>query len=228
MLILADSREGFYLGLLSASEKVIHDLSLRISSGMPVFPGDPQVLIERRFEILKDGCNLSRVTLGSHAGTHVDLPLHFISGGAGADTVSLENFIGRAFVQRFSWEGRAITASGITDFPSGKADILLVATGWDEKYGTASYYDGFPFFDSGLVDFMLENGVKALGTDGPSVDPAGSEPVFHRRALGAGLALIEGLTSLCHLQGKIVTFYAVPLKLAGCDGSPVRAFAVES
>src|SRR5262252_3112953 len=78
----------------------IYDVTLPISKDLAVFPGDPAIRIERKAQIGKNGakCNVSRYSFGSHTGTHIDPPFHFIEDGITVDRLPLELLIGRARV----------------------------------------------------------------------------------------------------------------------------------
>ncbi|PIJ48025.1 hypothetical protein BMH30_05900, partial [Leucobacter sp. OLES1] len=90
------------------------DLSHPIETGMPVFPGDPEVRIEPALAVPEDGVAVARLDLGSHAGTHIDAPAHSIVGGATVDELPLEWLVGDARVLRVA-DPRADTAYGIDD-----------------------------------------------------------------------------------------------------------------
>src|SRR4029078_8716257 len=82
----------------------IYDVTVPISKELPVYPGDPPIKIERRRTIGKNDskCNVSRYSFGSHTGTHVDPPFHFIEGGITVDILPLELLMGRARVVEIS------------------------------------------------------------------------------------------------------------------------------
>ena len=74
------------------------DVTIPIRDAMTVYRGNPPIRIRPAMTLSKDGVNLSELCLGSHTGTHVDAPSHFIRGGAGADRLALDRFIGPAWV----------------------------------------------------------------------------------------------------------------------------------
>src|SRR5919202_2827258 len=77
----------------------IIDISVPIHPGMVTYPGDPEVRTERAAAIAEgDAANLTRLDFGVHSGTHVDAPVHFIEGGAGADALALDVFVGPCVV----------------------------------------------------------------------------------------------------------------------------------
>ena len=77
----------------------LYDISLPISNDLPVWPGDPSVSLMMTRSILKgDHCNITKIQMGVHAGTHIDAPYHFLEDGATTDAIPLETFIGPCFV----------------------------------------------------------------------------------------------------------------------------------
>jgi kynurenine formamidase len=107
------------------------------------------------------------------------------------------------------------------------ADFLLLNTGWDGKWGSKGYFSGFPVLTPEAAEFLAESGLKGLGVDAVSVDPAGAEDLFvHRTLLGAGMLIVENLRGLGELPAFGFTFVCAPLPLSGADGAPVRALAL--
>jgi arylformamidase len=203
------------------------DLSVPINNTLMVYPGDPVVDIGRFASIEKGGVNLTEMKIGSHAGTHVDLPLHCIPEGADASQMPLEAFFGEAAaVSAHILPDKTITADD-TDLSSvRKGDILLLSTGWEKKFGSDAYFIDIPSVNANLAEKLVKIGIKALGIDIPSVDNADSELKTHKILLGNGIVIFECLINITQLIGKRFYFYGVPLKICGGDGSPVRAFAI--
>ncbi|NLM77529.1 MAG: cyclase family protein [Ruminococcaceae bacterium] len=205
------------------------DLSLPIQAGMPVYPGDPPVSV-RRF--LTHGCNgvqASAISLSCHAGTHVDVPRHYLPKGAALESILLDQLTGPSLVVR-----ACLTAEGLIDLASmdlseqRAGDNLLLATGWDRLAGKPAYYQDIPRFAPGSTRFLLEKGIPILGLDLPTVEEAADPPdhdMMHQVLLEEGILIVECLCGLEKIIGRRVQFYAFPLLLPGCDGSPVRACA---
>lgn len=207
----------------------IIDLTLPIVTGMPVYPNDPEVLIFNESEGKNGKCNISRLTMGSHTGTHIDMPYHFITEGKRIAEFPLEGCMGPGFViQKPALPGEIIsfTEKDFMGFCPG--DILIVNTGWQNMRGRETYFENIPVLSMDSVELAIQKGARAFGFDTPSVDNASTECRIHKRILGQGLAIIESLAHLDQLQGRF-ELYAAPLLIAdkaGGDGSPVRAFAL--
>ena len=194
------------------------DLSRPIVPGMPVWPGDPAVEAAPACTVEGDGCSVTRLTLGTHTGTHLDAPAHLVSGGRALDTLPLEAFFGTAAVVRGFPSLDALEAlSGV--------DFLLFSTGWASQWGKPGYFSRYPVPTPALLEQIIHMGVRGLGMDTPSPDAPDSLE-HHRLLLGAGLVVVENLCNLCKLEGRRVWFTALPLPLAGADGAPVRAIAL--
>ncbi|ASJ00461.1 cyclase family protein [Thermococcus gorgonarius] len=188
---------------------MIVDLSLPLGEDTPVYPGDPEIRVRPWAFIDRDGYYMNSLKMGEHSGTHVDAPAHFIPGGKTVDELPLEKFIGRAFVidVRSSTEG-PVTLDEIPD--SGYRNrIVLFLTGGRE-------------LSPEVALFLASEGVKAVGTDAMSI---GNESV-HVILLSEEIPIFENLTNLEEVLGMEFVFIALPLKIEGGSGSPVRAVAI--
>ncbi|GAB7190215.1 cyclase family protein [Kineococcus sp. NUM-3379] len=204
------------------------DLTQPMTPGMPVYPGDPEFRSTPAATLQRDGCNVLALHLGSHTGTHVDVPFHVRADGARLDEVPLERLGGPAVVvdvrdtaarEGIGWERLAPHAAR---FRPGA--VVLLHTGWSRHWG-APGYGAHPWLEPGAAARLVAAGVRSLGVDCLSPDPPGSLGV-HTAVLGAGGILVENLTGLERLDclaDPHVAFF--PLPLAGADGAPVRAVA---
>jgi kynurenine formamidase len=203
----------------------IVDLSQPVGPDTPVFPGDGPVRIEI---IDRTTMNLSRIELSVHTGTHMDAPFHFFQDAAAIDRVPLERCMGLAA----SIDLRGIPAGSEIrrDHLEGHRDKLrrarlaVLHTGWSTEWGGPRYFCDHPRLSGGAAEFLVDCGVELTGVDMPSVDQA-PYPA-HRALLGAGVAIVENLTNLDAIGADLFELIVLPLRLAGRDGSPVRAVAV--
>ncbi|MDR1389732.1 MAG: cyclase family protein, partial [Treponema sp.] len=103
---------------------------------------------------------------------------------------------------------------------------VLLHTGWDKRFPDQSFFSGFPFVTTSLADWFVEKKIGMVGMDMPT--PNGTDWKYvHVKMLGAGILIVEGLSKMEQLPANtLFTFYSLPLKLQGCDGSPVRAIAI--
>jgi len=213
--------------------KAIVDLSHPLETGMQTYPGDPHFRRAPHAELQRDGYNVQRLQLGSHTGTHVDAPFHFFADGAKIDELPIELFVGRAAVIDMSYKGAKgkIHWEDLAIFEDlmKPGNILLIRTDWSKHWGNEMYYD-HPYLTRAAAVEILKRGVKLIGVDtlspdATSVDGGSGDFGVHEEILGSGGVIAENLNNLAAIQEGEWMISLVPLRLAGCDGSPVRAFA---
>jgi arylformamidase len=202
---------------------------------LPLTPGQRGVAMEPKYTVARDGWNAATWHLYSHAGTHMDSQIHFGAGPETIDTKPLEKCLGPATVVNLAPLALrtlltvAHLGATATHFPTG--DSLLLRTDWHKHAADpAIYRDGLPRLSEELAQWCVDHRVKILGVEPPSVADVNNLPEvtrIHHILLGGGVTIVEGLAYLDRLNQPRVLFAALPLKLAGGDGCPVRAFAVE-
>lgn len=208
----------------------IVDLSHPIATGMPVYPGDPDVSVESALSIAHHGSNVARLQLGSHTGTHLDAPSHVVAGGRTVDQLDLELLHGIAHILQVTqppetFIGQSVRVDDIAALPEQLPPIVCIATGWDQHFYDAQQ-EHHPHIDPQLAQSLWERGARVLGVDTLSPDPtaAGTDYPVHEFWLGHDGIIIENLRALTELPDQ-VKMSVLPLNLAGLDGSPVRAIA---
>jgi arylformamidase len=207
---------------IPARRRVI-DISVPIRPGMHSYPGDPAPAIESVRQIPRgDVCNLSLLTMGSHTGTHVDAPYHFLADGPRLGDVGLERMVGEAVVADL--RGRAaVDAASLRDVTLGAGDILLCLTDNSWRWEKAGFQEDFVYLTEDAAAHLVSVGAYAVGMDYLSIEKFGSSsfPVHHR-LLGAGVFVIEGL-DLRRVEPGRYTLVCLPLKMPDLDGAPARA-----
>ena len=204
-----------------------------LHNGMPIYPGDPSPSFEKYSTIQKDGVNLTKLTMGSHTGTHLDAPRHFIPGGIGIDQIPPEKLIGEAYVADLSKKpmGSGITSQDLErdlERKVVKDDIVIVYTGCSEHWGDAAVTRAYTYLTGDAADYLVSKKVRAVGIDFLSVERFNArEPVAHRTLLGNGIFIIESLSkALKQFAGKRILVICMPIKLQRGDGAPARVVAV--
>ena len=211
-------------------ERII-DLTYTMYGGMPVFPGDPPVSMEFCHTIDSAGFNVTQLTMPTHAGTHLDAPLHFLQDGKPVDALDLSACAGEAHLLDFTHRGNSLDEMTVEDFLRYDAVIrpgarLVVRTGWDRVFPSPAFFTEMPGISVDAARFLAERRIALIGLDMPSVH-AKEYQVVHEILLGAGIVIVEWLTNLAAIETSPFYFVALPLKLQGRDGSPVRAVAIE-
>ena len=175
---------------------------------MIVYPGDPEVRLERVSSIAEgDVANISRLDLGVHSGTHVDAPLHFVDGGASVETLPLDVLVGPCSVV----EGLEEAA-----VPAG-VERVLFKTPNGRLWERDEFSEDFVKLDGEAARVLVERGVRLVGIDYLSI---GDEEA-HRILLGAGVVAVEGL-DLREVEPGEYRLVCAPLKLEGAEGAPAR------
>jgi len=209
-------------------------MSRIIDLTVPLENGLRGVSIEPAKTLAEHGWNATTLHLYSHCGTHMDAPLHFGVNDRTIDRIPLEKCLGPAWVADLMGIGpRAlIRVSDIaTTAPRIRpGDGLLLRTGWSRRLHEPAYRDELPRVSLELAQWCVEKGVRILGVEPPSVADVNNVEeltAVHRVLLAGGVIIVEGLANLDRISREQVTFMAFPLKVAGGDGAPVRAFVIE-
>jgi kynurenine formamidase len=211
--------------------KKIVDLSHALTPDTPVYPGDPVPNFSFATTIENEGYNLFNVFLGSQTGSHVDAPYHFNNQGATIDKMDLKHFIGRGLIIDVTHKKskEEITLEEIAKYEKQieQADIVLFKTNWYKKAGTDEFYD-HPFLSKAGGEYLLAKRIMTAGIDTINLDnTGGTEFPIHEMYAKAGGIIAENLANLDSVDFVSPFIIFLPLKLTGCDGSPVRAVAID-
>ena len=200
----------------------IIDLSHKLFDKAPSYPSDPNIIINKEKEIVTDGSMLHSISIGTHSGTHLDVPAHIIQGGKTLSDFSLEAFFGIAI--RVRPENYLEIKQYIQ-----KIDAVIFDTDWYKNIDDPEtmFGENRPKIPADLVQLIINNNINIFGCDLPSVDESGSkEKPVHHALLSNNIIIYESLTNLDQLPIlQPFKFYGFPLALKDLDGSPVRAVA---
>ncbi|HXG92638.1 MAG TPA: cyclase family protein [Blastocatellia bacterium] len=200
----------------------IYDVTIPISKDMVIYPGDPSVRIERKTTIDKNDAkaNLSRYSFGSHTGTHVDAPFHFLEKGATVDNLPLELLIGRARVVEVT--APRIDEAVLEEFDFTADARVLFKTRNSYLWNQNKFAEDFVYITPGAARALVNDGIKVVGIDYLSVEKFGSkEFTTHITLLEAGTVIIEGL-DLREVEPGDYEMICLPLKVKDGDGAPAR------
>lgn len=186
----------------------IIDISQELFSSK-VFPGDPEPEHERVCSIMKgDGCNLTKLSMCAHNGTHIDAPIHFIDGGGSVAEIPTDKCYGDAYVLE---SNHTVDAEFIKNNVPPHASRILI------KGGASLTPDG--------AEEAVRRKIVLIGVETQSIGEWENCRPVHMLLLGAGVVVLEGIVLSGVAPGKY-TLCAMPLKMSGCDGSPCRAVLI--
>ena len=200
------------------------DVSLPIGPGMPVYPGDPPVELEAVMTLAEDACHVSRLACGSHTGTHVDAPAHFVRGGATLAEVPLARWSGPAWVVAIDAPGAIGPDALMAGWPAhGQVERVLLRTPNSARWGTDEAGKVWQALTPDAAEWLVGLGVRLVGIDALSIeqDETGCFP-FHHALLG-GLCRMHHALDLRGVEPGPYELVCLPLKLEAPDGAPARA-----
>jgi arylformamidase len=224
------------------------DLSAVLEEGAPIWPTHPPLIIHRTVTHERHGYFTHSIFMPEHVGTHCDAPAHAIPSMPDdtIDRIPLTQMIGPAAVLDFSARnleaGETLTRDDIVEWEGAHEeirpdDIVLINFGWYARHWRTDeqarfYASNQPGLDESAVEYIHQRGAKALGSDNTNVESPIKDGQFlnpgyaHMRYfLPNGLPLIESLVNLEKLPHRCY-FIALPLKIKGGSGSPVRPIAI--
>lgn len=208
----------------------IVDLTAEIYDCAPTMPMDPKCSIIEHCNLDTLGYNLSRLTLSTHQGTHMDAQFHFFNNGETIDKINLSRCIVRAFKVDITYKKakEAIIVEDLLKYESliDKGLSPLLYTGWDKLYPKKEYFTDFPYISKELAEWFVKKKISLLGLDLPCPNITDWK-IIHEMLLGNSVIIVEGLVNMEELGDEEFTLYTLPLKIKGRDGSPVRAIAIK-
>ena len=215
---------------MTATERRIWDVSVPVRHGGLVYPGNPPISITAVQSIAQgDTANVSRIDLGSHTGTHVDAPLHFMDGGAGVDELPLDVLVGPARLIAFDDTVMAVGEAELRRHDLRGVTRLLIRTrnsAWLAS-GSTEFHPDFTHVTPDGAEYLVSLGVRLVGVDYLSVEQFHSpHHRTHKTLLSNGVVIVEGLVLTEPPPGDY-ELYCLPMLLAGIDGAPARAVLIE-
>ncbi len=213
------------------------DLSHTFCEGMQSHPSQPPVEFTQTARIFMEHFHATRVSFGSHCGSHVDSPSHMFDGAHPlVDEIPLETLIGPAKIAKFRKEQKETVTKADILAACGEleqGDRLVVSFGWYPHWRSRKYFDNYPTFTMDAVEYMVEKKIALLAMDTPSPDRPdyswgeAKRTENHHALMKGNVIIVESLTNLESIpDGKPFELIVLPLRAKGLDGFPVRAVAV--
>lgn len=205
----------------------VFDVTLGLREDMPTYAGEPGPSLESLRSIEGgDHSNVTALSLGSHTGTHVDAPYHFVDGGSTIDALAPDVLVGPALVVEHTGADH-VTAADLEAFevPVG-CRRLLVKTANGRLWEDDVFHEDFLALAPDAGEWLVARGIELVGIDYLSIERFRAEghPV-HAALLGGGVVVVEGLDLRAAEPGEYLLVCA-PLKVVGADGAPARVFLV--
>jgi arylformamidase len=193
---------------------IFFDVTRPLSPSTLVLPGDciPSFIQEDRGNYL-----INELQMSTHSGTHIDAPVHFLKRGETIDEVPLENLIGPCRVLDLTSAGKRITQESLKG-QTGEAERLLLKTTFS---GRETFDEDYPCIDMSAARMLAASRIRCIGIDSPSIESYRCDGAVHRTLLESGCSIIE-LLDLSRVEEGDYGMIALPLRLAGLDGSPAR------
>jgi arylformamidase len=200
----------------------LYDATLPIKEGMLTFPGDPQFSITPVFQTQSgDRFNLALMSIGTHLGTHVDPPAHYLEGGQTVDQIPLHILVGPGIVLDMRG-AKTIGRQELEKSPLGDYPRVLFKTDNGQRLRGTAFIEDYVHLTEDGAEFLLDKGVILAGIDYLSIEKYDSPgATVHRMLLKAGVLIVEGV-DLLEVPAGPCTVYCLPLPIQGGDGAPAR------
>ncbi|MFK8795563.1 arylformamidase [Planococcus plakortidis] len=200
--------------------KSIIDISMALDSSTPEWPGDTP--FSYRLSVTKEesgSVNIGELKSSTHIGTHIDAPFHYDENGLKTDELPLDVYLATAQVMDVSDQPQ-VQLENLDELAKGVSAVLLKTAAWRDR---TKFPEAWPVFDPAIAEWMKGQGVRLLGVDVPSVDPETSKELPMHHAMNRNQRFIlEGIV-LDDVAPGVYELAALPLKIRGGEGSPVRA-----
>jgi arylformamidase len=199
------------------------DLTHPITPDIPVyFPWHPPTALERTSTYKENRCEVRKLSIGTHTGTHIDAPSHVLEGKPTLDQYDPGLWYVDAQVLDFTPRdpGKEISREEVTAKLKTKGIGVVIKTGWDAEFGKKDYYKTYPPLSTHAAEFLVEMDVPVVAADTPyTLD-------VHYVLLNHGIPLVTNLNNTGQLKEGMIKLIAAPLLIKGSDGAPARVLAV--
>ncbi len=203
----------------------IHDISMPIQRGMPVYKNKPEKQPE--FETTSDfqtgSTHETRLHIDAHTGTHLDAPLHMVEGGATIETVPIADLIRPCRVLDLTHVNQAVRAGDLAECDIRPGEFLLLKT--QNSFDNGFNFE-FVYVTAEAAQLLADKGIAGVGIDALGIERAQPGHETHKILLQKGIHILEGLR-LADVKPGSYLLIAAPLKLTGIDAAPARALLLE-
>ena len=205
--------------------RTIFDISLPIFEGMIVYPKNPKVYLNSYRKMPKDSSNITKITFGSHAGTHIDAPSHVFPGAKSVDAFKLERFMGPCRVLDMTHVKESVGLENVKKENIKQGQRILMKTK-NSLRGYKKFYNNFIYLEGDAAEFLAKKNIVLFGIDYLSIKKKGSKDNrSHTMLLKKGIPIVEGL-DLSRIKPGVYQLVVLPLAFKGIDGAPARAILI--
>ena len=201
------------------------DISFSYYDGMAIYPNNPRYYCHKVSDLQKgDLCNVSQVAMGTHTGTHLDAPSHFMQNGMTIDQIPLERINGKARVLYI--EDDVITKDCLSRYSIEGEEIIIFRTSNSNMFEGSKVLESYVTLDYEGAQYLVDRKARMVGIDYMTIERPRAlreeGKSIHQILLGAGIPILETL-NLRNVEEGEYMLLCLPLKLTDADGSPVRA-----
>jgi arylformamidase len=203
---------------------MIYDVTVPITNAIAVWPSDPPVKLTSKSHPSSDRSHtirLTKIEMGSHTGTHIDAPCHFVDGGKALNEIPLSTLVGRATLFELP-RIRSIERRDLENLDLDGVERVLFKTENSKHWSDGKFFEEFVYLEPEGAGFLVEKGVKLVGIDYLSIDKFTSDKhPTHFVLLERNVVILEGLNLQAVPPGQY-NMTALPLNLTNVDGAPTR------
>ena len=206
----------------------VYDISVPLRSNMPTYEGEPGPKLDFRKLLSKgDSSTVSVLSLGSHTGTHVDAPAHFIDGADSIERLPLDALVGPVYVAEFGGSTH-ITAADLESMAiPGDCQRLLFKTRNGRLWDDPEFHTDFIALAPDAATKLTERGIRLVGIDYLSIERFRARPhEVHETLLASGVVILEGV-DLRRVTAGVYLLVCAPLNVVGAEGAPARVFLID-
>jgi arylformamidase len=200
------------------------DISWPLREGIPVYKGDSPFKLRQVSQIEQgDSCNVSDLSMSLHTGTHIDAPLHFISGAQSVDQLPLTTFLGLAKVVLIKTK-KAVALQDLAQLELAAGDRLLLKIPYNGALiNRKRFYNDYIGLELGAAELLVKKRISLVGIEYLSIENCQDGKFqVHQLLLNAGIVILEGL-DLRRVEPGEYFLACQPLRISQGNGSPVRA-----
>lgn len=205
----------------------LYDISWPIFNGMTTYKDRGGVALQHTKTFEKDGVRESMIVIGSHTGTHIDAPAHFLQNGLSLEEINPLACVGPATVVDMTHIKGCITADDLTSLVIEARKIVLFKTANSQRPVDAPFDHNFVYLDEGAARHLVACHVQAVGIDYLGVERAQKQHETHTVLLEQNIPIIEGLR-LVHVTAGEYFLWCLPLNIPGIDAAPARAVLIQT